>query len=186
MHILAISGSLRRASTNTALLQAVAARADANLRVTVWSGLADIPPFNPDHEGPLTPDPVLAFAQSITNADGIIISCPEYVHALPGAFKNAIDWLVSRTEITGKPIALLHASHGGDDVLADLRRVLETVSDRFASDIFAQFTLRGLSPDAIAQKMALPDQAAKLDSFLQDFIGFIGRADESPQPGKTA
>jgi chromate reductase, NAD(P)H dehydrogenase (quinone) len=95
------------------------------------------------------------------------------VHAMPGAFKNALDWLVSRQEIIGKPIALLHATHRGEDVLADLRRVLRTVSDRFAPDIFAQFNLRGMTPDAIADALATPDQAEKLQAFLQDFEKFI-------------
>ncbi len=173
MHILAISGSLRHAATNTALLRALAAQVAPPLRVDVWSGLADIPPFNPDHEGPLTPAPVLAFAKAVANADGIVISCPEYVHAMPGALKNALDWLVSRQEIIGKPIALLHASPRGLDVLTDLRRVLATVSDRFAPDIFAQFNLRSMTPETIAQDMARPDQAAKLQRFLQDFKAFV-------------
>jgi chromate reductase, NAD(P)H dehydrogenase (quinone) len=173
MDILTISGSLRRASTNTALLQALACQATPPLQITLFAGLADLPPFNPDHEGALTPAPVLDFARAMDRADGIVISCPEYVHAMPGAFKNALDWLVSRQEIIGKPIALLHATHRGEDVLADLRRVLRTVSDRFAPDIFAQFNLRGMTPDAIADALATPDQAEKLQAFLQDFEKFI-------------
>jgi chromate reductase, NAD(P)H dehydrogenase (quinone) len=175
MDILAISGSLRRASTNTALLQALVTIAKPPLHIVLYTDLAHLPPFNPDHEGALTPTPVLDFARAVDRADGIVISCPEYVHALPGAFKNAVDWLVSRTEIIGKPVALLHASHGGDDVLADLRRVLTTVSDRFAPDIFAQFNLRSMSPDAIANLMATPDQGEKLAAFLQEFTDFIAK-----------
>lgn len=173
MKILAISGSLRRASTNTALLMALAAVAPPPFQITVFEGLAHLPPFNPDHEGPLTPDAVLDFARAVANADGIIISCPEYVHALPGAFKNAIDWLVSGQEIIHKPIALLHASHRGADVLADLRRVLGTVSSRFAPDIFAQFNLTSLSPQAVAEVFAAPDHAATLMAFFSEFANFI-------------
>ena len=58
MDILAISGSLRRASTNTALLAALTALATPPLHVTLFAGLADLPPFNPDQEGALTPAPV--------------------------------------------------------------------------------------------------------------------------------
>ncbi len=177
MHILALSGSLRRASTNTALLQALAVHAGPSHTVTVFSGLADLPAFNPDREGPHTPASVMAFARAVDLADGLIVSCPEYVHALPGSFKNAIDWLVSRTEIIGKPIALLHATHRGDDVLSDLRRVLATVSDRFTPDIFAQFNLRSLTPEAIAEDLARPEQAARIQTFLNDFAAFIGVGD---------
>lgn len=173
MQILAISGSLRRASTNTALLQALADQAATPMRVTVFVGLADLPPFNPDLEGALTPALVLDFARAVDRADGIIISCPEYVHALPGAFKNAVDWLVSRQEIIHKPMALLHASHRGDAVLADLRRVLATVSSRFAPDIFAQFNLTSLSPQTVAKVLAAPDHAATLMAFSKQFADFI-------------
>ena len=175
MDILAISGSLRCASTNTALLRALADQAAPPLRVALFAGLADLPPFNPDHEGALTPTPVLDFARAVDRADGIVISCPEYVHALPGAFKNAVDWLVSRQEIIHKPVALLHASHRGDDVLADLRRVLATVSSRFAPGIFTQFNLRSMPPDAIATLMKTPDHAAKLAGFLLEFADFIAK-----------
>ncbi len=69
----------------------------------------------------------------------MVVARSEYVHALPGAFRNALDWLEPRPEPIGKPIALLHASYRGEDALADLRRVLATVSDGFAPGIFARF-----------------------------------------------
>jgi chromate reductase, NAD(P)H dehydrogenase (quinone) len=179
MQLLAISGSLRAGSTNTALLHVLAKLAAPRADVKVFTGLGDLPIFNPDAEGAATPVPVLAFADAVRRADGLIISCPEYVHALPGGFKNAIDWLVSRDEISGKPIALLHASHGGEDVLSDLRRVLATVSDRFASDIFARFSLRKLSPEAIADRLAEPEEQAKLTGFLDAFKTYIRAPDQA-------
>ncbi|HHB81818.1 MAG TPA: NAD(P)H-dependent oxidoreductase, partial [Aliiroseovarius sp.] len=106
--MLAISGSLRAASTNTALLHALALSAPPSVRVELFDGLAGLPAFSPDLEGAATPQPVRRFAARIQAADGVVISCPEYARALPGAFKNAIDWLVSRDEIVSKPVALLH------------------------------------------------------------------------------
>lgn len=174
MHLLAISGSLRAASTNTALLRALAALAPQT--VTLYENMAALPLFSPDHEAN-TPAPVLAFAAAVARADGLIIACPEYIHALPGAFKNALDWLVSRPELIHKPIALLHASHRGEDVLADLRRVLATVSDRFAPDIFARFALGKLTPTEVAADMAQPTNRAALQAFLARFTDFIAKAD---------
>lgn len=173
MHLLALSGSLRAASTNTALLQALAAAAPPPFVVTVFDGLAQIPLFSPDREGDATPRQVLAFARAVAQADGLVIACPEYVHALPGAFKNALDWLVSRPELIGKPIALLHASSRGDDVLADLRRVLATVSDRFAPDVFARFALTKQPPAQVAETMAQPEHRAALLTFLAAFAAHI-------------
>ncbi len=173
MHLLALSGSLRAASTNTALLRALAIAAPDAIRVTVYGGLGDLPLFSPDREGPLIPPAVLTFAAAVAAADGLVISCPEYVHALPGAFKNALDWLVSRPELIAKPVALLHASQRGDDVLTDLRRVLHTVTDRFAEDIFLRFTLRKLTPEQIVADLTTPDQAALLQDYLNRFAAFI-------------
>ena len=170
MRLLAISGSQREASTNTSLLHALARIAEPPVRVDVLAGLSHLPIFSPDLEGAATPAPVLEFACAVGAADGLIVSCPEYVRALPGGFKNAIDWLVSRDEIIGKPVALLHASHRGDDVLEDLRRVLSTVTHGFMPDVFAQFHLVKMTPDEVARHMAEPERDAVLRDFLGRFV----------------
>lgn len=139
----------------------------------VFDGLSDLPIFSQDLEGPPAPAPVEAFADAVGATSGIIIACPEYVHALPGGFKNAIDWLVSRDEIIGKPIALIHASHRGDDALAQLRLVLGTVSHCFAPEIFERFPLTSSSPDEIAAFCARPEIAARLSAFLQKFAEHV-------------
>jgi chromate reductase, NAD(P)H dehydrogenase (quinone) len=170
MQILAISGSPRAASVNTALLRGLIAVAPDPLRFTLFTGVGDLPVFSPDREGPLTPGPVLAFADAVANAQGIVIACPEYVHTIPGGMKNAIDWLVSRDEIIGKPIALIHASaQRGDDMLADLRRVLATVSTGFMPQVFARFALHNLTPDQVARTLAQPHHRAALARYLAAF-----------------
>ena len=103
-----------------------------------------------------------------------MIACPEYVHALPGGFKNAIDWLVSREEIIGKPIALLHASHRGEDVLRDLRRVLSTVSDGFLPGVFDRIPLHKSTPEEIAAICDRPEMRARLTGFLTTLRTHIG------------
>ncbi|TIU28881.1 MAG: NAD(P)H-dependent oxidoreductase, partial [Mesorhizobium sp.] len=94
--ILAISGSLRAASTNSALVAALAANAPADCRVTVYDGLGRLPIFNPDDEGERSPGEAAILIDALTRADGVIVSCPEYAHGVPGGMKNALDWLVSR------------------------------------------------------------------------------------------
>lgn len=83
-----------------------------------------------------TPAVVEEFIKSVSASDGIIISSPEYIRCIPGGLKNAIDWMVSRTEIIDKPIVLVHASSRGDDMLVSLRRVLSTVSSNFLKIYF--------------------------------------------------
>jgi NAD(P)H-dependent FMN reductase len=175
MKILAISGSARANSTNTAMLRAVAQTAPSGHDVTVFSAIADLPVFSPDSEAEPLPESVQVFADRVGESDGVLISSPEYVRAIPGGLKNAIDWLVSREEIVQKPIALMHASHRGDDMLSQLRLVLATVSQRFSQDLFLRFELMKLSPDEIARVLEMPSNRAAVSDFLQAFSEFCRR-----------
>ncbi len=171
MRFLAISGSTRARSTNTALLRVLAALAPPDHLVGLCANLGSLPVFSPDAEGH-EPQAVLDLAAGIAAADGLIIASPEYARSIPGGLKNAIDWLVSRDELIGKPIALLHASHRGDDMLAQLRLVLSTVSDRFTDDPFLSLPLMRRSPDEIASLAREPEVAAKLREFLARFARY--------------
>lgn len=112
---------------------------------------------------------MLHLARQISRADGLIISSPEYVHAIPGGLKNAIDWMVSRDELVGKPIALAHASHRGESVLDQLRIVLSTVSDRFTSEPFLRIPIVKHSPEEVVALTAHPDNAQLIRDFLDSF-----------------
>ncbi|HHC28996.1 MAG TPA: NAD(P)H-dependent oxidoreductase [Rhodobacterales bacterium] len=171
MRLLAISGSMRAASTNTAFLHALAGLAPQGVSLSLLSGLDALPIFNPDLEGH-PPETVRRFVARIEAAEGLIISSPEYIRALPGGLKNAIDWLVSGEVIIAKPVALAHASHRGDDMLADLRRVLATVSTRFSPDIFLRVPLMKLTPREVAAHLAQPEPGAQARAFLADFAAF--------------
>lgn len=166
IRILAISGSSREESTNTAMLQAISTVFKDIYHIEVYNRVADLPVFNPDLEGRRLPDGVAQFAALVDAHDALIISSPEYVHAIPGGLKNAIDWLVSRSEITGKPIAILHASYRGDDMLAQLRLVLSTLSERFCAQVFLRLNLLGLSPEEVRARIALPENVEKIRGFL--------------------
>lgn len=170
MNILAISGSARRASTNTALLHALAQLAPSGTDIQVFSGIGALPVFSPDLEGTATPDSVLAFIEMISRADGIIISCPEYVRAIPGGMKNAIDWLVSGEAIIGKPIMLAHASHRGDDMLAALRVVLATVSSGFREEIFLRTPLVNKTQAEITAAFSREAIRAPAKAFLEQVV----------------
>ncbi len=172
MKFLAISGSGRRISTNTALLGSVVDIAAPKHQVTLFADVAELPVFSPDLEDAPLPAGVQRFAALIRESDGLIISSSEYVRSIPGGLKNAIDWLVSREEIISKPIVLMHASHRGDDMLAQLRLVLSTVSHRFAQDLFGRFEFMALSPDEIAQRMTIPENRDAVVSFLDAFADY--------------
>lgn len=178
MKILAISGSARAASTNTAFLRAMKGLAPAGLELVVFHSLNTLPIFSPDAEGEATPLAVNEFLREVSKSDGIIISSPEYVRAIPGGLKNAVDWMVSRFEIIGKPITLVHASHRGDDMLVSLRLVLSTVSDNFLEHIFLRIPLIGKSPKEIGELLRLPEYESQIKSFLLDFEKKIRQINE--------
>lgn len=175
MKILAISGSARRESTNTALLMAMKDLAPRGVEFSVFHGLDVLPVFSPDSEGERTPLEVSRFLELVSASDGIIISSPEYVRAIPGGLKNAIDWMVSRFEVIGKPVALAHASHRGDDMLASLRLVLSTVSDRFQEDLFLRIPLIGKTQEEVSALLQQPDYAAEIAEFVSGFVTEIHR-----------
>ncbi|MFN2427115.1 MAG: NADPH-dependent FMN reductase [Candidatus Binatia bacterium] len=115
MRILAISGSLKATSSNSALLRAAAAVAPEHTFTFYDQQIGELPHFRPDldEEGAIAPLPVAELRRLVAEADALLISCPEYAHGVPGSFKNALDWLVSSSELTDKPVALLMAGPGG-------------------------------------------------------------------------
>jgi chromate reductase len=173
MRILGLSGSARRLSTNTTLLRALAGVAPEGVEISVFDAIGALPVFSPDHEDD-PPPAVQEYAARVSEADGLLIASPEYVRALPGGLKNALDWLVSRDILDAKPVALVHASHRGDDMLGDLRRVLATVSTRFAADLFLRFPVMKMSPEEIAAFVARPENVALARGFLSEFVSFAG------------
>lgn len=172
MKLLAISGSARVASTNTALLTALQHIAPPDLEIEVFHQIAEFPVFSPDLEGDLTPESVRAFVQKVQAAEGLLISSPEYVRSIPGGLKNAIDWLISGEQIVQKPIALVHASHRGDDMLEDMRRVLATVSSNFNSGLFLRLPLMKETTESIREIVNGPDVHPEATKFLLEFREF--------------
>jgi chromate reductase, NAD(P)H dehydrogenase (quinone) len=130
MKIIAICGSLRAQSSNLALLRAATTVA---AEVQLYEGLANLPHFNPDDdvEGASPPPAVAELRTMLEDADGILISSPEYAHGVPGSLKNALDWLVSDGALVDKPVALINASPVGGEFARDsLIETLRTMNWR--------------------------------------------------------
>lgn len=164
MRVLGICGSLRRGSTNAALLEGFGRVAPPGAHLRFDPRAIDLPAYAPDLDA-APPEPVLRVAAEVAAADALVVAVPEYVHALPGAFKNALDWLVPRPELIGKVIGILHASHRGEDVLADLRRVLATVSDGFDPGLFARFAVMKQTPEQVAATLMHDPARAAMQAF---------------------
>jgi NAD(P)H-dependent FMN reductase len=168
VRLLAISGSLRAVSTNTALLNAAVLLKPAGMEIEIYRGLATLPHFNPDDDVEPLPPAVADWRAKIAAADGLLISSPEYARGIPGSLKNALDWLVSGPEHPGKPVAFFHASERGTASQAALRLVLETMGTRIVDSACITINLLGSEKDA-ATVAANPDYAAKIKGALNAF-----------------
>ena len=124
--ILALSGSLRKNSYNTAAIKAIKILAPSNVEITIFS-IGDLPLFNPDREGECIL-PIKNFIQALKKSDGLIIASPEYAHGVSGPMKNALDWLVSSVEFPDKLIMLINTSPRASHAQESLREILTTMS----------------------------------------------------------
>jgi chromate reductase, NAD(P)H dehydrogenase (quinone) len=170
VHILLISGSTRAASTNTAMLRTVAALAPPELTAELHTDLAALPAFNPDDDRDPLPEPVSRLRAKVHDADALLFCTPEYAGALPGAFKNLLDWTVGDAEpgsIHEKPVGWLNVSgpaapSGGADAHDSLVKVLGYVGARVVDAACLRIPLTrdavgtdGLVGDPEAQAAAL-------------------------------
>jgi len=129
--VLAISGSLRQKSSNTALMNAIISLAPENLKFTIYGGVGELPHFNPDIDVDEGPTPVVELRTQLKEADAVLICTPEYGNGVPGVLKNALDWIVSSGEFMNKPTAVISASPtpmGGDKAHASLLLTLKMIN----------------------------------------------------------
>lgn len=178
MRLLAISGSLREQSSNTAVLQAARRLAPEGIDVVLYPGMGDLPHFNPDldRDG-MTPAAVLDLRGAIGRCDGILISSPEYAHGVPGSLKNLLDWLVGALEFPDKRVAMINTSPRATHAQASLHETLKTMSARLVDEAFLTVPLLGrrLNADGIAADREL---GAAVRGALTAFAHAInGRAD---------
>ena len=146
MKILAISGSLRAASINTALLRAVARLAPSGVSVVLCKGLGEIPLFNPDIEA-TNPPSVASLRAQIVAADALIIASPEYAHGITGVMKNALDWMVGCEAFVYKPVALLNASPRAVHAQASLKEIVTMMSARLVESASITLPILGSNLD---------------------------------------
>jgi NAD(P)H-dependent FMN reductase len=126
---LLVSGSLRAASSNRAVLETAAYVAPDGISTTLYQGLATLPAFNPDDDvAERLPATVTELRDAIHAAGGLFFSTPEYAGALPGAFKNLLDWTIGDDQpgsIYEKPVGWANASPRGAHLAHEsLRAVL--------------------------------------------------------------
>lgn len=158
-HILALSGSLRAASLNSALLRVAVSQAPQGLSVRVFEGLGQLPLFNPDLEA----EPgraVQDLREAVACADALIIASPEYAHGVSGVIKNALDWLVSYEPFAFKRVAVLNASPRASHADAALRETLKTMAAHIVEEASLTIPLLGRGWDEQAMRQSDEIQSA--------------------------
>ena len=176
--LLLVSGSLRARSTNTAVLRTAQAVAQPGTSATVFDGLAGLPHFNPDDDAdPLDPA-VVELRSAIDRADGLLLSTPEYAGALPGSFKNLLDWLVGGVEIAGKPTGWINTSSLPTQAAgahASLRAVLGYVDADIVEAASAHIPVPrdAIGPDGTVVEPAIRSEIAAVVRALVDHIATL-------------
>lgn len=175
--LLAFSGSLRAASTNTALLNAAKMLVGPDVNIDIATSLGALPHFNPDLDRlhAELPEPVAALRRLVGASDGVLIASPEYAHGVPGTLKNALDWLVSGPEVPGKPVAVLSATTRGAHAHAALIEVLRTMSATVVAAASVDLPLVGTALTA-GEIAADPRSAQMIRAGLQAFVDAIRSA----------
>jgi chromate reductase, NAD(P)H dehydrogenase (quinone) len=121
--ILLVSGSTRNGSANTAALITAAEIAPSRVTAVRYDGLAELPAFNPDHDGDRFPPSAARLRRQIAESDAVLFCTPEYAGTLPGSLKNLLDWTVGGGEFDRKPAAWINVAapgrgKGAEDSLA--------------------------------------------------------------------
>lgn len=114
MNIVAIAGSGRKNSLNRALMDCTVGLAPDGATIRVFTDFAGIPVFNEDLEQRL-PGAVGELRRMMAEADGLLVSTPEYNQSVPGGVKNLLDWLSRSTPgegLSGRPVAVTGVSSG--------------------------------------------------------------------------
>ena len=175
--ILGLSGSLRAASFNTALLRAAAGQmpAGASLEVATLHG---IPLYDGDVEArDGIPAAVTVLKQQIIDSDALLIATPEYNNSLPGVLKNGIDWLSRPSsdiaQVFGnRPVAVIGASPGGFGTILAQNAWLPVLRTLGAQPWFGARLLVSRAAKVFDDSGAMVDEKMKtqLQQFLQGFV----------------
>ena len=180
--VLGISGSLRRASYNSALLSAATRLMPPEAQLAVAS-IRGIPLYDADVEAQGIPAAVSELKEAVVAAAGVLLVTPEYNNSIPGVFKNTIDWLSRpntdvRRVFAGRPFAVMGASPGGGGTTLSQTAwlpVLRTLGTQFWSGGRLQVA-RAVTVFDEAGNLKDPGVEQQLKQFLAGYVAFVRRA----------
>jgi NAD(P)H-dependent FMN reductase len=162
--ILLVSGSVRSASTNTAVLRTAQTDAAPGTECVLYDELAELPHFNPDDDRSVPPPAVERLRDAVHRADAILFSTPEYAGAMPGALKNLLEWLIGDDQpgsVYEKPVGWVNCSPRGASLTYEsLRTVLEYAHAHVIAHACGTVPVSGSS---VGENGLLSDATARAD-----------------------
>jgi chromate reductase len=164
MKVLGLSGSLRAASFNRALLRAAAEVAPETMAVEIFP-LDAVPLFNEDVERQGDPEAVAALKAAIASADAILIACPEYNFGITGVLKNALDWASrppGKSVMAGKPTAIVGASGGAGATRLSQAMTRQILSALAVPVLPVPFLLLGQAADKIQDGRLIDERSREV------------------------
>jgi len=185
LNVVALSGSLREKSYNTALLREAVRLAPAGMTIDIAS-IRDIPLYDADLEARAFPAAVDALSDKVTQADALLIATPEYNFSIPGVLKNVIDWLSRPPRdavLVRKPVAIMGAGGrlGSARAQYHLRQVCACLSMLLVPrpEVFILAAWEKFSADGRINNEADEKQVRDLLAALSDWTHLLKRGHAS-------
>lgn len=179
VQIVVLVGSLRKKSINRELAQVAVDNAPAGTAVTIVEGLGDLPFYNEDHDPSITPDatlpaPVARLREQVGAADAVLVATPEYNGTIPGALKNAIDWLsrpYGAGALSGKPVGVIGAALGryaGTWSREDTRKSIGIAGGQVVEDVEVGISTSTLGEHGVADPAVVEQVVAAVTRLVSD------------------
>jgi chromate reductase len=173
--LLGISGSLRKASTNTAILNALAEAIADKATLEIFP-LNDIPLYDQDIDVEPSLPAVAAFRDAVGAADGVVVSSPEYNYGMSGVLKNALDWAsrpYGKSRLTGKPVLTITASAASTGGVRAQTQLNETLTAIAALVVLRPQSVIGsvfqkMTDGKFTDETSLKFLSAAIDDLLRD------------------
>jgi chromate reductase len=175
-NVVAIAGSINQDSLNKALIQSMIDLAPGELKIQVL-GVEPLPFYSRTIEAAGPPQSVLDFKSAIHNADGVIISTPEYDHSIPGVLKNALDWAgreASGVVLNGKKVAITGATTGNWGTVRS-QQALRLVLYAHGAVVMSRHALMVPKAKELYKDGKLVDKNLedKIKMFLEGYLAFL-------------
>ena len=179
MKLIGISGSLRKESYNTRLLQAAGELLPDGVSLDIVT-CHDIPLYNGDLDGETKPDSVISLKAAIAKADGILFASPEYNYSFSGVLKNCIDWAsrpAYKSVLAGKPAGIVCVAKGHVGGGRSHAHLMQVLSATLTPVVPAPPFLVPLSSETFDAQGALSDGVVrqKIQRYLADLVAWINR-----------